>query len=217
MMMLASVIHINAFPGVGKLTIASALQLLLPSLRILHNQEIIDPVEENVLRTSPCYAAALAEDRRARLKPIHQDQKLRDTIFVFTDSQMGYNECVSDYTDLCLSFSGGNGGHAVGRRFYSVILECEEEKRRRLVLTGRSKEAGNGKLKYVDILREYHSQVACIGLRIVMRLCLMLRVWRRMMRQGESRSSWRGGRGKGGVRMTWSCDMGHVCLRFEMS
>ena len=79
---------------------------------------------------------------------------LRDTIFIFTDSQMEYPECVSDYTDLCLSPERGG----LGRRFYSVILECDaEENERRLGLPGRGG-GENGKLTDVQVLREYRSR-----------------------------------------------------------
>ena len=151
----APVICMNAFPGVGKFAIARALQPLLPGSRILHNHELIYPVERSVPSTSPRYAAARAEYRRARLKPIHQDPQLRDAIFIFTNSQMDYNECVSDYTDLCLSTTDGG----VGRRLYSVILECDEEENCRcLALAGRGKEGGNGKLTDVGMLMECRSR-----------------------------------------------------------
>jgi broad-specificity NMP kinase len=67
---------------------------------------------------------------------------------------MESSECVSDYTDLCLSSEKGGQG----RRLYSVILECEkEENERRLVLPGRGS-GENGKLTDVEVLREYRSR-----------------------------------------------------------
>jgi broad-specificity NMP kinase len=150
----APIIYINAMPGVGKLTIAKYLQPLLPGSHILHNHELIDPVEKHTPRSSARYQAMRAEYRQQRLKPIKEDPTLKDTIFIFTDSQTENNECVSDYTDLCVS----TVDCGVGRRLYSVILECElEENERRLVLPGRGKGAGNGKLTDVGVLREYRS------------------------------------------------------------
>ncbi|KAK4547157.1 hypothetical protein LTR36_001378 [Oleoguttula mirabilis] len=146
----APVVYINGFPGVGKLTVARALQPMLPNSRILHNHELIDPVERKYARGSAYYQTMRAEYRQARLKPIIHGPELRDTIFIFTDSQSDYNECMSDYTDLALPF-GENGG----RRFYSVILHCDaEENERRLVMAGRGQVAGNGKLTDVKLLRE---------------------------------------------------------------
>ena len=144
--MVAFVIYINGWPGVGKLTVATALQPLIPGSQILHNHELIDPVENIYPRRSPYYHEKREEYRRYRLKPIAEDPKVRDTVFIFTDSQTDHNDCMSDYTDL------GRGEHA--RRFYTVILECEQaENERRLVMSGRGNGV-NGKLVDVDVLRK---------------------------------------------------------------
>ena len=143
----AYLIYINAHPGVGKLTVAHHLQPLIPNSRILHNHELIDPVEKRYPRGSAWYQIKRAEYRQRRLKPIAEDPKLRDTVFIFTDSQTEHNDCVSDYTDLGLG--------EYGRRLYSVILHCElEENIRRLTLPGRGG-TEDGKLTDVGILREY--------------------------------------------------------------
>ena len=147
----APVIYINGYPGVGKLTVALALQPLLTGSKVLHNHELIDPVEESCPRGGPYYQLKRAEYRQARLQPIMHDPCLRDTIFIFTDSQQEHNDCVGDYTDLALG--------EYGRRFYSVILHCEAvENERRLELPGRGGEAGNGKLTDVKVLREYRAR-----------------------------------------------------------
>ncbi|KAK5126757.1 hypothetical protein LTR85_009691 [Meristemomyces frigidus] len=152
--MAAPVIYINGFPGVGKLTTARALHSLLPGSQILHNHELIDPVEKHCSRGNPHYQAKRTEYRQARLKPISHDPGFHDTLFIFTDSQSKNNECVSDYTDLALPF-GENGG----RGFYSVILHCEaEENETRLVMAGRGEGAGNGKLTDMERLREYRAR-----------------------------------------------------------
>ena len=65
-------------------------------------------------------------------------------MIIFTDSQTEYSDCVSDYTDLCLSSASGGVG---GRRLYSVICECEEEENAwRLRWPGRGG-SENGKLR----------------------------------------------------------------------
>lgn len=146
----AYVIYINGHPGVGKLTVALHLQRLLPSAVVLHNHELIDPVEKHYPRGSAWYQIKRSENRQERFKPIVEDPKLRDTVFIFTDSQTEHNDCVGDYTDL------GLGEH--GRRFYSVVLHCElEENIRRLTLPGRGG-SFNGKLTDAEVLKEYRSK-----------------------------------------------------------
>lgn len=149
----APVLYINGHPGVGKLTIARSLHPLLLNSRILHNHEIIDPVHLTHPRGCTSYQAKRSEFRQEKLKEIKSDPELRDVIFIFTDSQVEYNDCVSDYTDLALSDEKGPG-----RRLYSIILECElEENCRRLVMGERGK-GEKGKLVDVKTLREYRSR-----------------------------------------------------------
>ena len=102
----AHIIYINGWPGVGKLTVARHLQTLIPDSRVLHNHELIDPVEKRYSRTHPAYYAKRGEYRSQRLKPVAKDPALRDTVFIFTDSQAEHTECVGDYTDLALGESG---------------------------------------------------------------------------------------------------------------
>ncbi|KAK3720103.1 hypothetical protein LTR37_003926 [Vermiconidia calcicola] len=146
----AYVIYINGWPGVGKLTVARQFQKLMPGSQVLHNHELIDPVEKRHPRGSARYQMKRAEYRQARLKPIMQDPKLKDTVFIFTDSQTEHSECVGDYTDLGLGERG--------RRIYSVVLHCEmEENMRRLAMAGRGGIL-NGKLTDVEVLKQYRSR-----------------------------------------------------------
>lgn len=146
----AYIIYINGFPGVGKLTVARALQPLIPGYEIIHNHELIDPVEARYPRGSPYYQEKRSEYRRKRLEPIKNDASFSETVFIFTDSQTEQNDCVSDYLELA---EGEDG-----RRFYSVILHCEaEENEKRLVMAGRGG-GQNGKLTDVSVLREYRAR-----------------------------------------------------------
>lgn len=145
----APVIYINGYPGVGKFTIAKALQRLIAGSILIHNHQLIDPIEKKYARGSRPYNEKRSTERHKVLSPIAHDSKTRDTVYIFTDSQIEYNDCVGDYTDLALS-SNGNGA----RRFYSVVLECEfEENVRRLTAPGRGGE-GSTKLKEVKVLTE---------------------------------------------------------------
>ncbi|KAK4952632.1 hypothetical protein LTR10_009438 [Elasticomyces elasticus] len=141
----ALVVYINGWPGVGKLTVARALQPHLSGSKILHNHELIDPVERQYGRKHPLYQQKRGEYRRERLETVTTDM---ETVYIFTDSQTEHNECMGDYTNLALE----------GRRFYSVILTCDQaENERRLVAEGRGGDA-NGKLTDLVILTEYRER-----------------------------------------------------------
>lgn len=145
----APVIWINGYPGVGKFTIAKALQHLIRDSILIDNHQLIDPVEKTHPRGSRLYNEKRAEYRRKALSPIAHDPSTKDTTYIFTDCQIEYNECVGDYTDLALSCNG-NGA----RRFYSVVLECEfGENARRLTTPTRGGE-GSTKLKETKMLSE---------------------------------------------------------------
>lgn len=143
----APLIYINAFPGVGKLTVAHALQNLIPGSKVLHNHELIDPVETRYPRGHPEYGQQRTACRRERLQEVVEDS---ETIYIFTDAQTEYNACVADYHSLSLGL--------VGRRFFSIVLECEiGENVRRLTCAGR--DCGqNGKLTEEGILRALRAE-----------------------------------------------------------
>ena len=104
----APVIYINGYPNVGKLTLGLAFQRLLTASRMLHNHDLIDPIEQKHPRSNPYCQIKRAKYRQARLKPTMDDPSLRDTIFLFTDSQSEHNECVGHYTDLALGTCAEN-------------------------------------------------------------------------------------------------------------
>lgn len=138
----APIIYINAFPGAGKLSIANQLRPLIPNSRILHNNELIDPVEQIYPRNHAAYAETRTAYRRHRLQTVAQDIQMT---YIFTDAQTEYNNCVRDYHALSLQ--------PMSRRFYSIVLECDiEENVRRLTCAGRGG-CENGKLTDAGVLR----------------------------------------------------------------
>lgn len=95
----APVIYLNGFPGSGKLTIALAMQALIPDSKVLDNHSLIDPVEQFCRRGTAYYFSERGEYRRAMLKPIAEDPALRDIVHIFTDCQTGNGECMVSYGD----------------------------------------------------------------------------------------------------------------------
>ncbi|KAF2624945.1 hypothetical protein BU25DRAFT_474443, partial [Macroventuria anomochaeta] len=51
----APLVWINGFLGSGKLTIARSLTTLLPSMILIDNHKLIDPVEAHFPQTHPDY------------------------------------------------------------------------------------------------------------------------------------------------------------------
>jgi hypothetical protein len=77
-----------------------------------------------------------------RLEEVTEDPK---RVYIFTDARSEFENCVEDFYDL--------SREPWGRRFYSVVLECEVGKNlRRLMDEGRGK--GNGKLTDPEVLLE---------------------------------------------------------------
>lgn len=137
----APVIYLNAFPGTGRLTIARHLAPLIPSSKILDNHQLIDPIESYCPRGHPAYWEERSKLRQKHLAQIKADPA---TVYIFTDSRAEHDECMGDYTDLAL--------YPTSRRFYSVVLECEEgENVRRLECVGRT----GGKLRDAEVLLEH--------------------------------------------------------------
>lgn len=114
---MASYIYINGYPGIGKLTIAKALQPLLSSAKIFHNHLMIDPVAAILDRSAPEYQAVRANVRRVLLDAIATTESISDVTWIFTDSRSSTegSEAVQDYRA------------AADRRgvpFISVVLSC---------------------------------------------------------------------------------------------
>lgn len=149
----APLIYINAFPGVGKLTISRCLQTLItwPS-RILDNHTLIDPVEAHTPRTSPAYQSQRQHYRRRRLREVATDPS---TLYIFTDAQTAYTDCMADYFALALP--------PRGRRIYTVILECGVEENVRRLTRPERRDAAKGKLRDPEVLRAWRERE---GLRI---------------------------------------------------
>lgn len=141
----ACIIYINGYPGVGQMTVAKALQRFIPGSKILHNHELTDPTARHFSSKHPQCQQRRGEDRRQRLKRIMSDSTLRDTVFILTHSRTEHNECMADYADVAL------GEHC--RRFYTVVLHCEQtENDSKLMMADRGSQE-NGKLTNVNALR----------------------------------------------------------------
>lgn len=98
------IIHLNGFPGTGKLTIARKLVEILnirPTrhestqdedhvyARLVHNHLLIDPANATLSRTQPGYQQLRKRIRGVIFTSLINESSTHETIYVFTDGQSG--------------------------------------------------------------------------------------------------------------------------------
>lgn len=117
------IIHINGFPGTGKLTIAKELQRLIgaPRCRLVHNHLLINPADAVLPRSAPGYQELRRALRQAVFATLAADETTRGCVYVFTDFQS--RSPVG--TAVCAEFRAAS--RARGCELVSVVLECKEE------------------------------------------------------------------------------------------
>ncbi|ENH67553.1 hypothetical protein FOC1_g10010836 [Fusarium oxysporum f. sp. cubense race 1] len=98
----APVMWINGFPGTGKNTIADAMKQLDPSILVLDNHKLIDPV-----------AAVISRD--------HPEYSSHDHLVVFTDSLDFQSD---NELGQSVAHEYANAASYAGRPFLPVYLTC---------------------------------------------------------------------------------------------
>ncbi|KAI4156434.1 MAG: hypothetical protein L6R39_001105 [Caloplaca ligustica] len=141
-------LYINGYPGVGKYTIAKELLHLLPKSKLLDNHLLIDPVAAVYERDMPEYLGLRKTLRQCILNSIASSDSLKDTTWVFTDSQSSDevgSAAVADYI---------HAARQRGSPLISIVLTCEEVENACRIT---SEKRGKTKLGNVDILRGIRS------------------------------------------------------------
>lgn len=138
------VVHINGWPGVGKLTIARLLAGTL-NARLLDNHTLINPAEAMFARTDPAYYSFRADIRALAFK--RAAQLPQGVNLVLTDAiaqeEPRHHAMFADCVTLA---------DRLGAKLISVVLDCAaEENARRLVDASRRELR---KLDAPDILAE---------------------------------------------------------------
>ncbi|OOG66490.1 AAA family ATPase [Sinorhizobium sp. A49] len=125
------IVHINGWPGTGKLTIARHLAEHLGA-RLADNHTLINPAEALFARGTPLYRSLRATVRTAVLDHVHRADAAQS--FLFTDALSDDefdSRSFDDYATLAADRSA---------RFVAVVLDCSmEENLKRLTRAGRSK------------------------------------------------------------------------------
>ncbi|RGP79773.1 aaa atpase family [Fusarium longipes] len=129
------IIHINGFPGVGKLTIARKLVDLLSPYngKLVHNHLLIDPVGAILPRSSPDYQTARRAVRSVIFDALAVSHDTADSVFIFTDFQSNNEIGRGVIAEYC------NMTERRGCTFVPVTVTCnKEENLRRLASTERT-------------------------------------------------------------------------------
>ncbi|EWY90169.1 hypothetical protein FOYG_07778 [Fusarium oxysporum NRRL 32931] len=114
----APVVWINGFPGTGKKTIADAMKQLDPSILVLDNHKLIDPVAEVISRDHPEYNTQRKQYRQTILQRHVLHPSSHDLLVVFTDFQSD-NELGQS-----VAHEYANAASYAGRPFLPVYLTC---------------------------------------------------------------------------------------------
>ena len=83
-------IWINGLPGVGKLTIATALAVKDSSIKVIDNHKLIDPVAAKFPRDHPDYQTERKRVRQGCFDAHLYEDEHSDTTFVFTGKKNTY-------------------------------------------------------------------------------------------------------------------------------
>ncbi|KAI1320661.1 hypothetical protein F5Y16DRAFT_417381 [Xylariaceae sp. FL0255] len=148
------IIHINGFPGTGKLTIARLLQSKLGGnkhCRMIHNHLLINPADAVLRRTEPGYRHLRKSIRSAVFTTLISNEATHDIVYIFTDFQssdlMGSATC-AEYLEM---------SEARGCALISVILSCEEEVN--AVRLRSAERLAHGKIVDEELLRGFRADL----------------------------------------------------------
>lgn len=137
------VIHVNGWPGSGKLTIAREMAARLNG-RVIDNHTLLNPAEALYARTDPAYARLRRDVRELVFAHLARMDARVPLIFTDALSEDPWDaRMFEEYRALAVSRRA---------RLISILLDCsQDENERRLVSAGR---AAQQKLTRISTLRE---------------------------------------------------------------
>ncbi|RAH44412.1 uncharacterized protein BO95DRAFT_483127 [Aspergillus brunneoviolaceus CBS 621.78] len=156
------IIHINGFPGTGKLTIAQHLVAHYPpplsitttasdpppaKLKLIHNHLLIDPADAVLHRTQPGYQALRHALRAAIFTTLTHEPATHATAYIFTDFQTTN----AQGAQVCAEYAQAADDR--GCALITVVLTCAaDENLRRMMHADRGVHA---KLQDVRLLEAF--------------------------------------------------------------
>jgi hypothetical protein len=124
------VIHINGFPGTGKLTIAREVVNILQEhfaafgsgeqVKLVHNHLLINPADAVLHRTQPGYQRLRKTLRDAVFSTLKSETATFTTAYLFTDWQSGDDIGM----EVCKDFQ--SAAHERGCHFIPIVITCEQ-------------------------------------------------------------------------------------------
>lgn len=124
------IIHINGFPGTGKLTIAREVVTILQEhfaasgsgeqAKLVHNHLLINPADAVLHRTQPGYQVLRKALRDAVFSTLKSEPATFTTAYLFTDWQSGDEIGIEVCKDFQLT------AHERGCDFIPIIITCEQ-------------------------------------------------------------------------------------------
>lgn len=143
-------IHINGFPGTGKLTVAQDLVAhvaLSANLKLIHNHLLINPADAVLHRTQPGYQSLRRAVRAAIFTSLATEPATFNTTYLFTDFQTTNEQGAS----VCAEYA--QAAKDRGCLLIPIILTCDEDENiKRMTQSEREKHA---KLMDVELLRTF--------------------------------------------------------------
>ncbi|KAJ5579503.1 uncharacterized protein N7459_005488 [Penicillium hispanicum] len=115
------IVHINGFPGVGKLTIARQLLAQLPSVKLVHNHLLVNPADAVLHRSQPGYQTLRRAIRTALFSTLVTEPATFDTSYIFTDFQ------TDDELGTAVCAEYRCTAEARGAALVPIVLLCDEE------------------------------------------------------------------------------------------
>jgi hypothetical protein len=150
------IIHINGFPGTGKLSVARRLIEQLPlhniPAKLVHNHLLIDPADAVLNRTQPGYQNIRKAIRAALFSALEKESATNGTVYIFTDFQT--SDAIG--SSVCAEYAATATKRDCA--LISVVLCCEEEENLRRVAS--SDRGLTKKLTDVELVRRFRRRGA---------------------------------------------------------
>ncbi|KAK2036638.1 hypothetical protein LZ31DRAFT_561012 [Colletotrichum somersetense] len=145
------IVHINAFPGTGKLTVAQKLTRLAPSgvLRLVHNHLLINPADAVLRRDEAGYQSLRHRLRSVVFSSLIDEPATRTAAYIFTDFQTSNNLGSA----VCQEYE--NCARKRGSLFIPITFVCDEDVNLQRLCEG--DRSSHGKLTDAVLLSTFRS------------------------------------------------------------